>query len=159
MLMVSDPNNPNFRELIPPLASVEDRNEYDVRKWLFQTSSIQSAIAHAHMFWPRLVLHDDCVLWADFNVESFEGFLKQCEGDRSRVEEVMNHHHILDLFDQEDPSELQVVHLGRMLQGMWRAKLALDFPDRSINVSFFEPEVGDLVDFVITFYQVRIADG
>jgi hypothetical protein len=80
------------------------------------------------------------VLFAAFNETIFDGFMEQARGNKTSVEVVMNHRHILDVFQNaaNDPSEEVIL-----------------FPSRTVVVSSPENDVEDLLDYEITFFQER----
>ena len=158
--MADKGNRSDFNILIPQLATWKNGEGTDVDTWLVNVGSYEHAVAYANLFWPEFTVHDDCVLVAGFNETIFDGFMEQTGGNRRAVEQVMNHRHILDLFQKPDqaPSEEIIVHLGRVLKDMWSCKLRHDFPSRTIVVSFTENDVEDLLDYEITFYQMRGPD-
>jgi len=146
----------DFARLVPELPDWNDGRGIDIHSWLSCIGRYDHAVAYTTLFWPAFTLHDDCVLFADFRLESFDGFMRQTGGKRSAVEVVMNHRHILDLFSSQDgASEEVVVYLGRALRDMWACKLQRDFPDRQFTVSFPEDPVADLIEYEVTFYQPR----
>ena len=150
-----DPNT-----LITELAEWNNGEGIDIDSWISCVGSFEHAIAYGRMFWPEFVEHDGCILRAGFNVESYDGFMQRCEGDRTAIEKVMNHWHICDLFggaDQE-PTGDQVVYLGRALKDMWQCKLDREFPGADMIVLFGEEGCDDLLDYEITFYQSRKTD-
>ena len=67
----------------------------------------------------------------------------------------MNHVHISTIFGDPDlkPTREQVIFLGRFLQDVWSSKLKRDFPDRDIQVNFYEEGCEELLDYQITFYS------
>ena len=93
------------------------------------------------------------MFFAGVSEAGYRGFMQQTGGDKRAVEAVLNHRHILDLFSGSQPTREQVVYLGRLLQEVWAAKLARDFPDRRIVVSFPEEGCESLLDYEVTFYQ------
>jgi hypothetical protein len=123
---------------------------------LYHIGSIGQAIAYGDLFWPAFVEHDDCVLLRErFEPANFQTWMASTNGDRRRVEAVLNHMHITDLFGDrgERPTHEQVLYLGRLLRDMWAVKLSHDFPKRSFVVSFPEEERESLQDYEVSFYQ------
>ena len=153
--MAADDRNIDFTKLIPELQLWNNGQGIDIESWLSCVGSYEHAVAYGRLFWPEFTIHDGCVLFAGFNEESYRGFMESTNGHKRSVETVMNHRHILDLFPDvsEDPSEELIVYLGRLLKDMWAAKLARDFPERRIIVSFPEDPGDDLLDYEITFFQ------
>jgi len=148
-------DKPDYDALIPELRLWNAGKGGDIDVWLAGIGSYEHAVAYLRLFWPAFTVHEDCVLFADFNPESFRGFMEQTAGDKRRVEVVMNHHHILDLFPNvpQEPSKALIIHLGRSLKEIWSCKLKHDFPTRVIAVSFPEDETEDPRDYEITFFQ------
>jgi hypothetical protein len=120
-------------------------------------SSFEHAIAYGELFWPDFAEHDGCILFAGFSEKSYQGFMEQTGGNRQAVEAVMNHRHIIDRFcrPELEPTQAQVVYLGRLLKEMWAAKLQRDFPTKRFVVSFPEEKLEDLLDYEVTFFQER----
>jgi hypothetical protein len=144
---------PDYTQLIPELKQWNT----DIESWIAAVGRFDHAIAYGQIFWPQFRIHDDCVLFANCPDTAFDHWMQHTTGDRTAVEAVLNHRHILDLFTSSEfePSEEAVVHLGRLMREMWSCKLARDFPGRTIVVSF-EEEVGDdMLDYQITFYHKR----
>lgn len=142
--------------LIPEARAFEWVENLTPVGWLANVGSLGQAIAYSELFWPSFVEHDGCVLLAGrFDHQNFESWLAATNGDRRAVEGVMNHTHILDLFvqHQTEPTQEQVVWLGRLLKEMWQAKLDREFPGRDIVVSFPEDAGDDLLGYEITIFQ------
>ena len=94
----------------------------------------------------------------EFDEESLRGFERGGATSRKSVEWVMNHVHVADLHHGGDDtiSEDKVLILGHALKEIYQAKLARDFPHAPCIVEFYEPEAdGDLIDYQISFWQVR----
>ena len=92
-----------------------------------------------------------------FLVDSLRGFERQCEGDRKRIEAVMNHLHIADIHYQgcEDITRERVVYLGRVLSEIYRAKLAWQFPTKRFEVHFDDAPAKDITHYELTFFQIE----
>jgi hypothetical protein len=76
------------------------------------------------------------------------------EGDKSRVEAVINHLHIMDMFQNDAaPSEEVVIHIAGVLKDMWSCKLQRDFPERHFQVDVYDGTSESLLDYEITFFQ------
>jgi hypothetical protein len=146
----------NFEHLIPELGQWHT----DIDSWIEVVGRFDHAIAYGHIFWPEFKIHQECVLFADCRTESFVQWMKETGGDLTAVEGVLNHRHILNLFQSNEfkPTREVVLHLGRLLQDMWSSKLARDFPGRKIIVSFDEDFCEELVDYQITIFHKRDLD-
>jgi hypothetical protein len=145
----------DFSALIPELSTWNEGKGLNVDSWLTRIGSYEHAVAYARLFWPAFTIHEDCVLFAGFSEKIFGGFMEQTGGNKQAVEAVMNHRHILDLFQNvsREPTEEVLLHLGRMLKDMWSCKLRRDFPSRTVLVTFPEEGIDDLSDYEITFFQ------
>ena len=144
-------------ELVPEIGLWNNGCGISLDLWIRCVANIEHAIGFGELFWPDFVEHDGCVLFAGFSEESFLGFMRQTGGDRRRVEVVMNHRHILDLFGGHDssPTRSQIVYLGRLLKEMWSAKLQRDFLGKRCVVSFSDEPSEDLLGYEVTFFQGR----
>ena len=92
-----------------------------------------------------------------FTENNYQGFMRQTGGNKTAVESVMNHIHVLDLFSNEpSPSRELVRYLGQLIKETWTAKLLRDLPNRRFNVSFYpEGATSDLIQCEVTFSQER----
>lgn len=115
---------------------------------------LNAVTAYQNLFWPKFVVHDDCVFLA-FDENIYQQWIQIAEGDKREVEQIMNHRHIVDLLPKsvEQPTLELVVSLGKLLQEVWEAKLQRDFPKRCFCVNFPLEECKNLTDYEITFYQ------
>lgn len=154
--MADKPRDTKFDSLIPELPTWNEGRGIDIESWIYCEGSHEHAIAYAQLFWPDFTVHHDCV-FIEFDEQNYQGFMEQTGGDKRAVEAVMNHWHILQMFNTESdgPSEDQIVYLGRLLKETWACKLRRDFPDRHFTVSFPEGETEDLYDYEVTFFQRR----
>ena len=55
-------------------------------------------------------------------------------------------------YAEPEPTQEQIIFLGRKLKDMWQTKLNRDFPDQQITVSFPEEPEDDLLSYEITFF-------
>ena len=146
----------DYQQLIPELRLWNGGKGIGVDMWRQCVGSFEHAVAYGRLFWPAFTLHDGCILFEDFNLESFQGFMEQTGGHRPSVERVMNHIHLLDLFGHDDhaPSDDLLLHLGSLLKDIWSTKLARDFPERRVVVRFPLETVDDgSSDYQISFFQ------
>jgi hypothetical protein len=142
-------------ELIQPL---KDSGATTAADWIADTGNFESLIGYLDLVWRDFVLHDGCLLPEGFNPKNYDAWMQSTNQDRTSVEAVMNHIHILDLFStqRESPTLAQVLVIGRVLREMWTAKLAREYPHLSIKVSFPDDQTfDDLLDYQITVYQNR----
>lgn len=62
----------DFARLIPELPDWNDGRGIDRDSWLSGIGRFDHAVAYVTLFWPAFTLHDDCVLFADFRLQSFD---------------------------------------------------------------------------------------
>jgi hypothetical protein len=148
---------PNWNVLIPELAAWNNGKGVDPEGWLSGMGNFQLACAYTTIFWPRFVEHDGMVLREGFSHESLAGFLKNCAGDKTEVERVMNHIHLVDLHyvGCPDASRERIVFLGHVLRELYECKLALQFPNENIVVEFDASHSEDLFDYQLSFFKRR----
>ncbi|HXZ32644.1 MAG TPA: hypothetical protein VEH30_10215 [Terriglobales bacterium] len=158
-MMVALNKNLDFKKLIPELEAWNNGKGIDVEDWIACEGDHKHLVGYARILWPDFVEHDGCIfLGSRIDAENYDAFLAQSKGDKKAVEAVMNHQHIVDLFSRshhESPTREVVVYLGRLMREIWQTKLNHDFPGRSITVSFPEDNIGNLLDYQITFFQER----
>jgi hypothetical protein len=147
----------DISSLIPELQAWKVKGKtVDVQRWIATVGSFEHLIAYATILWPQFVEHDDCVFRANtFNPDNYSSWMSSLNGNRKRVEAMMNHLHILDIFVNANrpPSQSMVLYVGRMLKDMWQTKLNRDFPAKQITVSFPEDYSEDLSQYEISFFQ------
>jgi len=139
-------------DLIPEIADWNDGRGISVESWVSCVGNFELAIGFLRLFWPTFEERDGCLLRAGYSEQCYQEFLKHTNGDRTAIEAVLNHVHITDLFcdPKLNPTEDQVVHIGRLLKKMWTAKLAHEFPSLNVSVDFRETEIECLVDYQVT---------
>ena len=149
----------NAGALIPELAKWNDGNGIDLPAWGFAIGRFDHAIAYLQAFWPDFVEHDGCVFRYSPSPTTYSDWMRSLDGDRQRVESVMNHLHILDMFDSRDfePDENVVRHVAAMLKDMWSAKLSQDFPQKQFQVEVHPGTADDLLSYEVTFFVNRNA--
>jgi len=120
------------------------------RSWSgsYATGSVEQALAYSELFWPEFILHEGCVLLERIP-DSFPTWTESL-GDSTKVEAMLNHRHISDLFHR-DASHDVMIRLGRVLKYAWTLKLARDFPDRRFAVEFYDTPSDDPTDYQVTF--------
>jgi len=158
---MTEPNqNADFRELIPELKNWNSGGKgIDVETWIGCEGDHKHLIGYARVLWPDFVEHDGCIfLGKSLDEANYRAWLAQTKGDKRRVEAVMNHQHIVDLFSRshhEPPTREVVLYVGRLMKDILQAKLNRDFPARKVMVTFAEDGADDVVDYQITFFQER----
>jgi len=121
-------------------------------------SGVSKAIELSEVFWPEFVYHDGRVyLESAPDSEDYLELLLACEYDKTTVQALCNHRHLLEyclaVDAQNTPSREQLITFGQRLQAMWQAKLAQDFPNLSIIVAFDAQDEDPLDDLQIVVYE------
>lgn len=147
----------NVEKLIPELSEWNNGTGINLSSWLGCVGRYDHAIAYAALFWPDFCLHDGCVFLDAPDLGNYDQWMHHSGGNRTSVERVMNHRHIVDVFRNSDfaPTKDIVLHVGWLLKEMWSTKLKRDFPDRPIKVEFYGTDSDDLLACQITVYQER----
>jgi hypothetical protein len=146
----------DFNHLIPELKDWNDGNGIDIQSWIGFTGNFQEAIGYSVIFWPTFVEIEGCIVREGIPRDNVLLWLKHFKGDRERVEAMVNHLHIEALhYDGcKDRSPERLSYLGKLLEEIYDCKLKRDFPNKTINVLFEEPEnKEDLHGYILTFYQ------
>jgi hypothetical protein len=155
-VMEASENEEFFKKLIPQLQAHWATDDID--QWIHIEGDFEHLVGYGRIFWPGFVEHDDCIFFAGrFTEKNYLAFMAQTNGNKSAVEAVMNHEHVLDMFSNAPikPSREMVLYVGRLLKEVWQAKLNQEFPSRSITVSFPEDFSEDLLYYEVTFFQNR----
>ena len=146
----------DFNHLIPELKDWNDGKGIDIQGWIGFIGNFQEAIGYSVIFWPTFVEIEGCTVREGIPRDNVLLWLKHFKGDRERVEAMVNHLHIEDLhYDGcKDSSPERLSYLGRLLEEIYDCKLKRDFPNKTFNVVFDEPEnKEDLHGYILTFYQ------
>lgn len=79
----------------------------------------------AELLWPTFAIERGCVLlpWS-FDDETLAGWWQSLDGDVQRIEGVLNHLHLWDVFDSRTVPAHALEALGRLMAKTWAAALA-----------------------------------
>jgi hypothetical protein len=121
--------------------------------FVYHTMSADLAVAACELFWPSLIVYENRVFLADkFDSALFDQWALRLDHDLSRVEQVMNHRHLGDMFQSaQDISFPNRVWIGEVLKQTWRYKLLDQFPERTFHVEGQASKEDE--DYLITFFQ------
>ncbi len=124
-------------------------------------SDVHQAIALSEVFWPEFVYHDGRVyLESAPDSEDYLEMLLACEYDKTTVQALCNHRHLLEyclaVDSKNTPTREQLIAFGQRLQAMWQAKLAQDFPNLNIIVAFDAQDEDPLDDLQIVVYEEEV---
>jgi hypothetical protein len=141
-------------ELLPTFLKCKRENEswipdFDIWDYLSLSTNADLAAAFFKLFWPDFVEINGCVLLRHkYSLEGFANWLQHLNGNKARVEAMMNHVHILDLFPNspKDDVHKEELHdfLARALTLSWKAALREAFPEKHFVVTLthgYGPEV------------------
>ena len=96
--------------------------------------SPEQAVAVARLVVPSLIEVRGCALLAwRYDEANFDEWWNRLEGDVPRIEAVMNHIHLWDVF-LDEVNEDAARDLVALLERTWRLALAAAFPDRDFVV-------------------------
>jgi hypothetical protein len=134
-----------------------------VMEFLSQTVSAPKALAVMRLFWPEFVEIRGCVLLSSrYSASEFQQWWETLDGDHVRIEKVMNHVHLWDVFgptlegDGAIPSEeVALEELGQLMRRTFTAALLEEFPGRQFEVVYSaDPEE---YGPTVAFWTVAIA--
>lgn len=136
--------------------SEDERSVWDL---LGAKGGAELALAFSSFFWPEFVEVEDCVLLGErYSPSRFQDWWKELGGDRSRIEEVVNHVHLWDLFnlDEESLPDEAIRDLAVVLASTWRCALQYRFPRKTfeVRVTLDDPEE---YGPTISFFAIREA--
>ncbi|WP_425146657.1 hypothetical protein [Deinococcus sp.] len=154
--MAHEPNA-QLAALFPELRDWNEGKGITVSDWMNTIGNIPAAIAYSTLFWPEFVEYESCIFWSNFSPNSFDAWMKMLNGNKTRVEAVINHRHITDFFlnAEEKPSLEQIEYLGELLRKIWTLKLQNDFPLSDVRVEFYWNDREATDDAQITVYCQR----
>jgi hypothetical protein len=115
-----------------------------------------AAIALAEVFWPRFVEVEGCVLIAEqYNPANFRAWWQSLDGDIPRVEWVINHLHLCDLFPTGDDPAINrgLQSLAHIMAQCWEGALRQAFPDRQFAIEVTDDADEDYDGPTVAFYS------
>lgn len=152
-------SEPLFR-FVCELANLNREDAASLRAWLASLKGRERDSAYYAVCWPEFQMHDGGVFFAGISAESYRVWLHALKGNKTAVQTVMNHRHLLELFPEvaDALTEAQLMSIGRKLQTLWQAKLKQDFPTLDVAVIFFEPKDADAENALGYLLTLFIAD-
>ncbi len=136
-----------------------DMANFDIMDFIHAFGSSLYALMYSRIFWPEFVIIDDMfflkeTIQDEHDRTRLKNALDACKGNKQEIEESFNFIEIPYCFSVSipDTTDKEDDILVRRIAEMWRARLAMVFPDRSFKVDIIEPEEsGSVVS--LTFYQ------
>ena len=144
----------DYRNLIPELGEWNNGAGIAPDDWIGCVGDYKLAVGYSLIFWPTFIIIDDYVLRYGETKENLDEWIKVLDGNSVAVQSMINHMHISDMHPQQ-ANEDQVRYLGRTLQSVYKAKLNMEFPDRTFIVRFNDEPGLDILNYELTFWQVR----
>lgn len=135
--------------------SFQNGSGLSVFDFIGQTVSVARALAVGGLIWPRFEEARGCVLLAGRNsAAAVDEWWDQLDGDPSRIESVLNHVHLWDVFPADDDvnDREAFIALARLMGTGWRSALASEYPHRRFEVrcnglTSEHPEYGPTLTF------------
>ena len=113
----------------------ETGGNYGIANFLSQELDPEILLAATHLLWPDFVEVRGCLIRADaYESSNFESWWNETNGDRPRIESVLNHLHLWDVFPGYDDDAGVLGELADVLIETWAAALDLHYPDCSFRV-------------------------
>ena len=146
--------NDEESNLMPELANWNDGAGITLNAWISGVGRFDHALGYAAIFWPSFVQYERCIFRASPDHTAYQEWMKSTRGDCAKVEAMVNHVHLADLFTGSDyrPNRALLLRLGQIMKEMWSCKLAQDFPDKRFE-THFTSDAENLADLELTFYQ------
>lgn len=120
--------------------------DYKVWDFLSIRAGTTLAVAFSELFWPRFVEVEGCVfLRENYERHSFERWREQFSGEIRRIEGMVNHVHLWDLFDSEEEEmpEAALEGLAEIIGLCWQGALRYHYPTRDFEVVVAGDEEGE----------------
>ena len=130
-----------------------------VSGWIMSMGTFKALIGYAELLWPDFIEFDGCVFRGEVDAANYQAWMEQLRGDQSAVERACNHVDLIYLIQNqaETATDVQLTYLGRLLQDMWQAKLAREFPARRFAVELHDDPSNPDDAPLVTFSQIRDA--
>lgn len=118
----------------------EFQPEPDAHAYLSQHLDISSAVIFARLLAPELVLVRGCVILKDaYDPENFERWWQTVNGDTVRIEAVLNHLHLWDVFEPDgEEDERALESLANLVARSWDLHASRVRPDRTFRVEVMD---------------------
>jgi len=124
-------------------------DSFSLIDYIFVKSNTEVAIAYTKLFWPDLIEHEGGYFLNDFFDEStYLQWRKELGGNIYKIERVMNHIHIEDLFQNlEKVDQSSMLFLGKKISEMWSARLSTLYPSVEFYVTCEQEDYATILSF------------
>lgn len=146
-------NDQEYQNLIPELKTVNEGKPLPIEIWLEWIGEYTHAIAYLTLFWPEFIEYEGCVFIGREPPETYQEWKEKFKGNVKSIEEMLNHHHLFDVFGLKQGTPEQILFLGRKLKELWFLKLTRDYPDKKFIVELDKKFDQETDNPEITFYQ------
>ena len=113
-------------------------------KYLYDGISSAGIQRAATLLWPEWIEVEGCVVRRDVaDVENVRRWLATEGGSVPRTEWALNHVHLYDEVEGDEPQQLldqRLIDVAERLAAAWRASLAEAFPSRRFQVEIASPD-------------------
>ncbi|HEX3539878.1 MAG TPA: hypothetical protein VHT75_05480 [Acidimicrobiales bacterium] len=143
--------DPNLLPTLREMRATWSGPEITLRSFINIKGSMELGYAFAATFWPDLIeMHEGIFIAEQYNDGTYRRWFDAFDGDLTKVEAMLNHLHVADLFmngpsDDDVPVEVYR-RFADVLAGCWRAAAQEQFPRRRIQVYSWD----DVGDFQVT---------
>jgi hypothetical protein len=145
---------PNIEKTNTIMNSIEKDSYLDKISYISRNCSPYNAIFFCSLLFPSFVFIDGCyILEYYYTEENFRNAVRNCGGDKRKIEEGMNNTLIYEIFDHFSESVSDVVYeeIAEIIKFSWDMILKKEIPEHNFIVECIidEQNYGPAV----TFYQ------
>ncbi|MFT9417960.1 hypothetical protein [Acetobacter sp.] len=145
---------PNIEKTNTIMNSIEKDSYLDKISYISRNCSPYNAIFFCSLLFPSFVFIDGCyILEYYYTEENFRNAVRNCGGDKRKIEEGMNNTLIYEIFDHFSESVSDVVYeeIAEIIKFSWDMILKKEIPEHNFIVECIidEQNYGP----VVTFYQ------
>lgn len=127
-------------------------NNWNILSYLNYNYDINAALSFSKLFFPDFIESKGCVVLSFlYNVENFNEWFEEFNGNVSEVEKMCNLYELKDFFHiNSENNEDALQEFGKVIQKVWEINLSILFPQKKFCINVFE----EYSSLFITLYQV-----
>ncbi len=140
--------------------AVKSNGPLTLKSYLEMFATVDLGVALCEHLWPEFIKFDNCYFRkSQFDEQNYFHWKEHLKDDKGRIETVINHLHIYDLFADSPRVSMDLYsnkvwfYMASVMQQTWQAALKMQYPEHNFEVEVFTEE--DLVDPQVTFHLVR----